>query len=136
MKEVIVQISKTVSIVFMISPSQTKVLVRGKHNRPKNCRNHAKLMFEGRWLCFAAHSPMKAMGHKNGKDHLFSRTYVGSIFQRIQIGPQLMPGNTRNALNSQHSKRRNFIPLRNSLCGHTNQARKLGLPTHIFDREV
>ena len=66
-------------------------------------------------LCLIAASPMKAGRQKNGKGRSTPGSCAGPILQGIQIRPQFMPGNARDALDLQHPQRGNFIPLRNGL---------------------
>lgn len=56
------------------------------------------------------------------------------FFQGIQIGPEFMSGHPRHAFDREHAKRRNFVPLRDGLCGNANTSSKLGLSAYILNR--
>src|SRR6185312_3458579 len=66
-------------------------------------------------------------GVDNGGSSWLRAASCADSFRWVQIRAQFIPGNARRALNLQHAQRRNLIPLRNRLCGHTNCFRQSSL---------
>jgi hypothetical protein len=76
-------------------------------------------------------------GAHHGQRHLpgaFSCSRLG--VQRIQIRPQFVARNPRDTLDSQHTKRRDLIPLQDSLLGDVQRSGELGKAAGGFDGAV
>lgn len=88
----------------------SRMLTRGTEQR-EDCRN-------GKWK----------WGRKCNSAGSCART-----LDRIQIGAELMARNAGDALDLEHTKRRNFFPLRDGLFGNPQRSSELGKPSGSFD---
>lgn len=101
----------------------------------------ANLMLGTPRLCWDAATPTKALGQEeNGNGNCFAFPASGAgLFDRlqwIQVRSQLTPRNSRNALDLQHTKWGNFIPLCDGLLSDVQRSGELGEAAGGFDGAI
>ncbi len=71
-------------------------------------------------------------GHPDGERAALPQSCLG-FFERIHVGAQLVAGNSRGALDLQHTERGNLFPLRDSLLFDAERRSELGQPAGCDD---